>query len=146
MLEGAKHRVSIYYQGYDVITAKYVEHFKALVGVIETYGGTYGNEPRLITAQLIKQGQPGSIDSDKIKKAEAMCCEQYLLCMILQGLDSTRYYQLKTDLTNNMAKGRNDFPKTIVEVVQLLNNYKVPTRTPAQPRAQWQQRCFCSEQ
>ncbi len=57
-----------------------------------------------------------------------MCCEQHLMCMILQGLDSIRYYQLKTNLVNNMTKGSNNFPKTIIEVVQLLNNYKVPTR------------------
>ncbi len=50
MLERAKHRVSIYYQGYDVTTTKYMEHFKALVGVIEIYGRMHGNEPGLITA------------------------------------------------------------------------------------------------
>jgi hypothetical protein len=46
VLKGAKHRVSIYYQGYDVTTTKYLEHFKALVGIVETYGGTYRNEHR----------------------------------------------------------------------------------------------------
>ncbi len=91
MLEGAKHRVLIYHQGYDVTTTKYVEHFKALVGVVETYGDAYGNEPGLITAQLIEQGQPGSTDPGKIKKAVAMCREQHLSCMILQGLASTGY-------------------------------------------------------
>ena len=53
-LENAKHRVSTYYQGYDVTTTEYVEHFKALVGVVETYGGAYGNEPGLIRARLIE--------------------------------------------------------------------------------------------
>jgi hypothetical protein len=73
-LKRAKHRVFIYYQGYDVTTTKNVEHFKALVGVVENYGGTYtGNKPRLITAQRIKQGQPGLTDPDEIKKAEAVC-------------------------------------------------------------------------
>jgi hypothetical protein len=106
-----------------------MEHFKALVGIIENYGGAYGNKkPGLITSQLIKQRQPGLTDLDEIKKAEAMCCEQYLSCMILQGLDSTRYYQLKTNLVNDMMKGSNNFPKTIVEVVRLLNNYKLPMR------------------
>ncbi len=105
-----------------------MEHFKALVGAVETYGGACGNKHRLITAQLIKQGQPGLTDPDKIKKAEVVCCEQYLLCMILQRLDSTRYYQLKANLANNMTKGIDSFPKTIIEVVQLLNNYEVPTR------------------
>jgi hypothetical protein len=36
--------------------SEYIEYFKALVGVVETYGGTYGQEPGLIRAQLLAQG------------------------------------------------------------------------------------------
>jgi hypothetical protein len=34
----------MYYQTHDVTNTdtEYVEHFKALVGVVETYGGAYG--------------------------------------------------------------------------------------------------------
>jgi hypothetical protein len=46
-LEQAKHRVSTYYQAHDVTIAEYVEHFKALDGVVETYGGVYGRWPGL---------------------------------------------------------------------------------------------------
>ena len=35
---------------------EYVEHFKALVGVVETYGGAYGREPGLVAMELIAQG------------------------------------------------------------------------------------------
>jgi hypothetical protein len=35
-LEQAKHRVSTYYQAQNVTNTEYVEHFKALVGVVET--------------------------------------------------------------------------------------------------------------
>ncbi len=41
-LEQAKNRVSTCYQAHDVTNTEYVEHFKALVGVVETYGGAYG--------------------------------------------------------------------------------------------------------
>jgi hypothetical protein len=52
-LEGTKHRVLTFYQSYDETTTEYVEHFKMLVGVVETYGSTYGNELGLIKTQLI---------------------------------------------------------------------------------------------
>ena len=52
-LEQAKHRVSTYYQAHDVTNTEYVEHFKALVGVIKTYGGEYGQEPGLVVAELV---------------------------------------------------------------------------------------------
>jgi hypothetical protein len=64
-----------------------VEHFKALAGIVETYSGTYGNEPGLIKAQLIAQGV-AAVDLDnpnpiEKKKALAVCRKEYLSCMIL---------------------------------------------------------------
>ena len=43
-LEQAKHRVSTYYQTHNVTNTdtEYVEHFKALASMVETYGGAYG--------------------------------------------------------------------------------------------------------
>ncbi len=54
--------------------------------------------------------------------------QSYLSCMILQESDNSRFYQLKTDLANNMTKGQDNFPKTIVETACLLNDYNVPVR------------------
>jgi hypothetical protein len=48
VLEGAKHQVSTFYHAYDATTIEYVEHFKALVGVVEMYRGTYRNKLELI--------------------------------------------------------------------------------------------------
>jgi hypothetical protein len=48
--------------------------------------------------------------------------------MILWGSDSTRYDQLKTDLANDIMKGSDNILKTIVGLVELFNNYKVPRR------------------
>ncbi len=88
-----------------------------LVGVVETYGGAYGCEPRLLRAQLIKQGVSASDldapDLIKLKKTEEICCKQYLLCMLLWGADQSRYSKLKDDLSAGMTKGVNNFPKTI---------------------------------
>ncbi len=113
-LESMKHHVSAYYQGYKVTITEYVEQFKALVGVVETYGGAYGNKPGLIKAQLLEQGvlaaDVDTPNADKLKKALAMCRYSYLSCMILQGSDNSRFYQLKTYLANDMTKGRDNFP------------------------------------
>jgi hypothetical protein len=39
-----------------VTNTEYVEHFKALVGMVETYGGTYSCEPGLVATEIIAQG------------------------------------------------------------------------------------------
>jgi hypothetical protein len=116
----------------------YVEYFMALVGVVETYGGAYGNEPGLLREQLIKQGVSaadvnktvanGGPDAAKIKKALVVTHKYYLSCMILRGSDNSRFYQIKTDLQNDLTKGTNNFPTTVVEMTRLLSNYKVPPR------------------
>jgi hypothetical protein len=67
-------------------------------------------------------------NADKLKKTSAMCHDFYLLCMNLQGSDNSRFYQLKTDLANNMTKGQDNFLKTIVETMHFLNDQKVPVR------------------
>jgi hypothetical protein len=46
----------MYYQGHDVTNTECVEHFKDLVGVVETYGGAYGRKPGLVWTELEAQG------------------------------------------------------------------------------------------
>jgi hypothetical protein len=122
----------MFYQGYDMSTTEYAKNFKALIGVVETNGGGYGCKPGLFRAQLIKQGVSASDldapDLTKSKKAEEICCKQYFLCMLLQGADQSRYSKLKEDLSNDMTKGANNFPKIMVTKLQLMSNYKVPVR------------------
>ncbi len=57
-----------------------------------------------------------------------MCCDSYLLCMILQGSDNSRFYELKTDIADDMTKGQDDFTKTIIKAMHLLNDCKVLAR------------------
>ncbi len=56
------------------MNTEYVEHFKALVGILETYGGAFGQEPGLVATQLVLQGvKPEDVDAasqDEIKKAK----------------------------------------------------------------------------
>jgi hypothetical protein len=48
--------------------------------------------------------------------------------MLLRGANSIRYGPLKTELANDMTKGQDNYPKTMVEASRLLNDYKVATR------------------
>jgi hypothetical protein len=118
--------VSTYYQGHNVTNTEYVEHFRSLVGVVEAYRGVYGHKPGLVATELVAQGmkpQDADIaDRTDVNKAEEVCRKRYLSCMLLRGADNSRYSQLKVDLSNNMTKGTNKFPKAIVETMHLLTN------------------------
>jgi hypothetical protein len=69
-----------------------------------------------------------SPDAVELKKALAVCREKYLLCMILQGSDNSKFYQLKKDMANSMMMGQDNFPKTIAKMQFLLNDCKMPPR------------------
>ena len=112
--------------------ADYMEQFEAMVGVVETYGGAYGREPGLVRAQLLEQGvNIADLDNPYpavLETAHSTCRKQYLSCMFLQGADNMRYYTLKRDLSNDMTIGTDNFLKTLVEAIRMLNDYKVPAR------------------
>ncbi len=105
---------------------EYVEHFKALVGVVETYGGVYSQEPGLMGVELIAQGMKpedvSTADHTEVIKAKKVCSKCYLSCMLLRGTDNGRYFQLKVDLSNDMTR-IDTYPKTIVETMRLLTDY-----------------------
>jgi hypothetical protein len=115
-----------------VTNTEYVEHFKALVGMVETYGGAYGREPGLVATELVAQGvKPEDVDSADqaaIIKAKEVCRKCYLSCMLLRGTDNSQYFQLKVDLSNDMTKGIDNYPKTIAETLRLLTDYVPPPR------------------
>jgi hypothetical protein len=48
--------------------------------------------------------------------------------MLLCGPDFSRYQQLKNNLANDMTKGTDIYPKTIVEMMRILNDYNFPPR------------------
>jgi hypothetical protein len=50
--------------------------------------------------------------------------------MVLLGADQSRYARLKDDLANDMTKGVDNYPKTLVETMRLMTDYKVPPRAP----------------
>ena len=66
-------------------TTEYVEYFTALVGVVETFGGSYGREPGLVLAKLIEAGVADQDNPTKteLEAAYAICREAYLAIMLL---------------------------------------------------------------
>ncbi len=129
----------MFYQHAEMTTTEYVKLFTALVGAVKTFGGSYGREPGLLEDEI--KIQAGIADranptAEELEVAYATCREEYLACMLLWGADIGRYYKLKDNLAINMALGQDNYPKTIVEMTQLLNDYRVPPRAQRVPENQ----------
>jgi hypothetical protein len=48
--------------------------------------------------------------------------------MLLRRTDNSQYFQLKVDLSNDMTKGTDNYPKTIFETMHLLTDFVPPPR------------------
>lgn len=100
----------------------------------KTYGGTYGCKQGLIRVQLVKQ-EVAALDLDnpdlqQLKDAEMVCHEEFLSCMVLWRADQSRYVKMQDNLSNNMIKGVDNFPKMIIEMMRPMMDYKIPTQAP----------------
>jgi hypothetical protein len=82
------------------------------------------------TAQGVATKDLDASDPKELKITEAVCRKEYLPCMALHGADQSRYGKLKDNLSNNMTKGVDNFPKTIFDTMRLMSDYKVPERAP----------------
>ena len=108
----------MFYQRSGESVTDYVEEFEALVKVVETYGGAYGNEPGLIKEQLRKDNvdesklkdanYPFNMDQQKWNNANKKCREEYLSSMILMQANRDRFTQMRCNLMKNMTKHVNN--------------------------------------
>ena len=132
----AKKRVFLLIQSEYLSIDKYYEEFKALVAVVETYGGTFA-DPGIIEKELANAGVTVKNDSngtdrpliESSNKAELdvvtkIAREKTLTLILLNGANFKRYTEVRNHLANQFTQGTDSYPKTIKGCICLLNNYK----------------------
>ena len=71
------------------------------------------------------EGELKTMLENEIKKS--------LLAMtILKRADNRRYGSLQKELSNSYLLGKDDYPKTVAEVLKIMNNYK--NTAPEEPK------------
>ena len=110
-----------FFQYSEMDNTTYLEKFNSLIKVIESYGGSIGDDKA-----LEKLYPTYNTLSSQEKKAEAKkdVKQRYLSYCFLKGSDSVRYGKMKEDLENDYSQGNNKYPHTITEAYQFLMNYK----------------------
>ena len=135
-MECGKKRVFILIQLDHGSIDKYHEEFKALVAVVETYGGTFV-EPGVVGKELmlasvaLKQDMNGndltiveSASKLEVESATKIVQEKILALMLVNGANYKQYTEVHHQLANQFTQGVDSYPKTIKSTVRLLNNYK----------------------
>jgi hypothetical protein len=114
-------------QGQTQTTPDYYETFKELVSILESYGGQLHDPDTAApesTEDLFATLTP--------EERDTYMRDRYYAALYLRNADSNRYDALKTELSHDFGKGRNEYPTTITEAHQLLLK-RAPPATKKQP-------------
>jgi hypothetical protein len=131
-----------YRQGHSETEAEYMANFKDLLDAIIYYGGSLGEDPVLVRAELINLGHdmdsydslppksrtkmnldlgPGS---SEYKRATKLAQEKFFAVSFLMSSDPRRYKNLLIELENDHSKGIGNYPTTLTAAYSLLVNYR----------------------
>ena len=117
-LVNAKAAIFNYKQAPGQSTTDYYESFKELISVLESYGGKL-HDP--------EEAAPVSANIENLAsdaERESFMRHRYCATLFLRNADKHRYEQLRTDLSNDFSKGRDEYPTSLTEAHQLLLTYK----------------------
>ena len=113
------------------------ENAENLIGwsdTIETHGVSVAVNFKLIA----ETADDGSVRSDKTR--QEMARERTIATCLIRNADPSRYGTLITDLANQYAGQKDNYPKDITSAKSLLVMYKTPTNATGTPRNSNQQR------
>jgi hypothetical protein len=121
-----------YFQKPSQTNSGYHQDILAMVETIEDYGGvgslTYF--PNMIKKELIavKQvnGNSGTTTSEEQKEARKIVREKFLDALMLNGLNQSKYGELKRSMAKNFVTGTNEYPTSPEMVLRILNAYVPP--------------------
>jgi Reverse transcriptase (RNA-dependent DNA polymerase) len=118
-LVNAKAAIFNYRQGQNQTTTDYYESFKELLSVLESYGGRL-HDP--------EDAAPDSASVNffelSVDERNTFMRDRYSATLFLRNSDNHRYEQLKSELSNDFSKGRDEYPTTLTDAHQLLLRYK----------------------
>ena len=103
------------------------EYAECLIGwaeTIETHGGKVAANHELIPAT----DRAGSTRSTETRKHLAR--ERTLAMAMIRSADASRYGTLITDLANQYASGRDEYPNSVIAAKSLLVMYRTPVNAP----------------
>ena len=113
---------------------EYAENLIGWSDTIETHGGTVAVNFKLIG----ETADDGSVRSDKTR--QEMARERTIATCLIRNADSSRYGTLITELANQYAGQKDNYPKDITSAKSLLTMYRTPKNAAATPRNSNQQR------
>jgi len=126
-LHNAKKYFYLMRQDKSMTDYDYLERFRNQVSVIEEYGGSLIGHDSVLVIDQLKEMDPGltpqTADAKQMEEATEKAKEKYLACALLNSSDQIRHGKLLNDLSNDYARGSDNYPATINDAFHLMLNY-----------------------
>jgi hypothetical protein len=101
-----------------------------LVKVIKEYGGTGSltHFPNMIKKEILSKSitYPSKASADELKEAKGIVREKFLTALMLNGVNASKYGELKHSMAENYVTGTSDYPESLEVVLCILNAYQPP--------------------
>ena len=113
--------------------ADYVRHFKGLWSTAEAFGASPGLHMGHLTSWLQEAdwvADPANPTDAESERAKNESSEAIAASLLVGGANRGKFGGLKRDLANDYLKGTDNYPTTIEDARNLLQNYE-PAQRPA---------------
>ena len=100
---------------------EYADTLTGWANTIKTHGGTV-----MYNYKLIPEKESTDSPARSVEDRQKLAYQRTLASALINGADPSRYGTLVTDLRNQYAKGKDEYPKDIVAAQNLLVIYKTP--------------------
>ena len=104
-------------------TEEYLENLTLWADTIEYHGGTFVENYHLAGTH----NTDGSPRTEDERRSAAR--DETLAMALIRGADPSRFGTLIAELSNQFARGRNEYPTDLNSAYSLLVNYRTPTNT-----------------
>ncbi|KAL7469297.1 hypothetical protein ACHAXS_009567, partial [Conticribra weissflogii] len=117
-LTQAKRRVYVFLQR-EMPNNAYLKEFQGRVKTVETYGGTFGEEPGLLKIEIKDALDPDNPTAKEYAKAVKRVSNAVQASLFISGADPKRYTKLKNALKEEYARGYDNYPTTLSQALNI---------------------------
>ena len=111
-------------QGQNQSTDEYMEEMRTWIDNIEYHGGTI-SESYTLVAEIDTNGN----QQRTVEARSAMARDRTIATVFIRNADPTRYGTLITELSNQYARGKDEYSTDLTSAYGLLVNYTTPANT-----------------
>ena len=130
-------RLFLHIQGESESVADYIRHFKGLWNTAEAFGASPGLHMGHLASWMQQAdwiADPANLTNAESERARMESQEAIAASLLVGGANRAKFGELKRSLANEYLKGNDNYPTTMEDARNLLENYEPERKPNPQPQ------------